>query len=436
MMTESLDFYNDSPCGYFSSLPNSLIIKINCTLLDWLGYQENELVEKIHWQKLLSIGWKMYYETHYTPLLQMHGRVSEINFEMVSKNGSRLPVLINTKQVLDQEGKPMVNHSTVFDITQRKQYEKELLSAKKIAEEKNEKLLQAEEETRILSETLQAQNEDLQNSLAQVIHLRQESELSRKQSDSLLKKVTPSINYAKRIQKAIIPKESELQKQLDCFVFFRPKDIVSGDFYWFATKENIKILAVADCTGHGVSGAMLTMIGNNILNQIVHDMEIHSPEKMLNLMPILLEKTLSYADGKLKDGMDISIITLQKFETFVKLEYAGAMNSLYYVKNHEFREIKADKMPISKEIREDFLYQKHELIIEHPVTFYLCSDGFQDQFGGAENRKFMVGKFKKLLYDISEKQIDEQKQILEQTFETWKENQKQTDDVLVVGLRV
>ncbi len=268
-----------------------------------------------------------------------------------------------------------------------------------------------------------------------------------KQRDDILS----SINYALRIQNAIIPKEQELQKSLDCFVFFRPRDIVSGDFYWFAHKENIKILVVADCTGHGVSGAFMTMIGNNILNQIVYDQEIHQPDRILNLISPLLEKTLLHSEGKVKDGMDISIISIENqnladFENLqgLKINYAGAMNPLYYVENQIFTEIKADKIPIGGGGKVDFLYRKHEIMIKNLMGFenpqslvlYLCSDGFQDQFGGEHNRKFMVSRFKELLFGVSEKPMAKQKQILEAKFDEWKGAQKQTDDVLVVGIRV
>ena len=205
----------------------------------------------------------------------------------------------------------------------------------------------------------------------------------------------------------------------------------------------------------------MTMIGNNILNQIVHDQEIYEPNQILNLMPALLEKTLSHSEGKVKDGMDISIVSIEQIlcadtndgkternnisqrNIISKVSYAGAMNPLYYIQNQEFKEIKADKRPIDANFDENFFYQKHELIFndeslmnEQKTTLYLLSDGFQDQFGGTENRKFMVKKLKKLLFEISEKPMNEQKQILEQVFEDWKGNNKQTDDVLVVGIRI
>jgi serine phosphatase RsbU (regulator of sigma subunit) len=287
------------------------------------------------------------------------------------------------------------------------------------------------ERTLALNET----NEELNTTLLTV----------EKQRDNIIS----SINYALRIQNAIIPKEQEIQKYFpESFVFFKPKDIVSGDFYWFADKGDKKIIVVADCTGHGVSGAFMTMIGNNILNQIVHDQEVTEPNEILNLMTPLLEKTLLRSEGKVKDGMDISVVSIEHLSGFenltdVKITYAGAMNPLYYIQNQEFIEIKADKVPIGGKQKEGFTYQKHNLNLSGlgdltDLTLYLCTDGFQDQFGGTEKRKFMVGKFKKFLLEISEKPMAEQKQILETTISNWMlaGNETQTDDICVLGIRI
>ncbi len=250
-----------------------------------------------------------------------------------------------------------------------------------------------------------------------------------KQRDDILS----SINYALRIQNAIIPQESDLQKHLDCFVFFRPKDIVSGDFYWFSVKEFIQIIVVADCTGHGVSGAFMTMIGNNILNVLINDQLIFSPDEILNQLPLFLGKILAYAEGSVKDGMDIIVLKIDTQKEII--QYAGAKNSLYYIQNSTFQEIKADKMPIYGKKIEEYRYQMHERRADN-MMLYLSTDGFQDQFGGENGKKFMLNNFKKLLFDISEKSMAEQKELLVQTFEDWKGKQKQTDDVQVLGIKI
>ena len=258
------------------------------------------------------------------------------------------------------------------------------------------------------------------------------------------KSIISSINYAKRIQTAILPFEDRLTKYLgkdSFFVFFRPKDIVSGDFYWFeeiqTQTETINFMAVADCTGHGVPGAFMSMIGNQLLHEIIIKNQIYSPDLILNNLHKEVHRVLHQKETKTNDGMDIVILTLLKNEKFRTLAYAGAMNPLYYAQNSEFKEIKATKRAIGgSQLEEERFFEKHEILFDSTLTLYLCSDGFQDQFGGEKKRKFMVAKFKELLFEISEKPMAEQGKILAQTFDTWQGAQKQTDDVLVVGIRV
>jgi tetratricopeptide (TPR) repeat protein len=303
----------------------------------------------------------------------------------------------------------------------------------------NKQLANANEDILQKNEEINQQKEELLQTL-EVVEA-QRNAINRQNENTIA-----SIHYASRIQSAIMPKETELQKYLNCFVFFRPRDIVSGDFYWFSEKGNKKILAVADCTGHGVSGAFMTMIGNDLLNQIIHNLEIHEPNKILAMMSSLLAKTLTHAEGKIKDGMDMSIIaihTVDKIHDKQVITYAGAMNPLYYVENGNFKEIKADKKPIGGEGEVDFLYTQHhvELAINakndnSQTMLYLCSDGYQDQFGGEHDRKFMVINFKKLLQNIALQPLTTQKEIVAQTFDTWRRGQRQTDDVLVIGVQI
>ncbi len=160
---ESDTFYNHSPCGYFSTSGNGIINKINDTLLVWLGYSKEEILGKVTWQSLLSVGGIMYFETHYSPLLQMQGFVQEISFEMVRKDKTRLPILINTKQIRDENGKVQINYSTVFDVSQRKSYEKELLIAKRNAEEQNKLINETNEKLLASEEELKSKIEEVKN---------------------------------------------------------------------------------------------------------------------------------------------------------------------------------------------------------------------------------------------------------------------------------
>ena len=289
---------------------------------------------------------------------------------------------------------------------------------------------------------IQEQNQALHSHLEELTMLKNESEEAHEKVEKLLKNTTDSINYARRIQYAIIPKESDLQKHFECFVFFRPRDIVSGDFYWFADKGNIKIVAVMDCTGHGVSGAFMTMIGNNILNLIIHDHEIHEPQLILDLMSPLLQKTLLHSEGKVRDGMDIAILSIESENLQTKkAKYAGAKLPLYYVQQNQFNEIKPDRYSIGATIEIPFLYKQTEILIHvtqetSKTTFYLFTDGYRDQFGGEHHRKLMSVNFKNLLCLMAGLPMAEQKQIVEKNFDDWKGTHAQTDDVLVLGIQI
>ncbi|TAD97161.1 MAG: hypothetical protein EAZ97_12930 [Bacteroidetes bacterium] len=263
--------------------------------------------------------------------------------------------------------------------------------------------------------------------------------------------ITASINYAQRIQSAILPFQEDIADSLGAdrfFILFKPRDIVSGDFYWFETIENQHIIAVADCTGHGVPGAFMSMIGNQILNEIILQKNIFSPEKILFFLHREIRRTLKQSENSSKDGMDISILILQENAEIigennrpkiVKAMYSGAMNPLYYVQNQEFIEIKATKRSIGgQQSEEQRIFELHEIQTLLPTCFYLCTDGYQDQFGGDKNKKFMVGHLKKLLFSIADKEMITQENILNQSITNWMQlgNEDQIDDITIMGLKV
>ncbi|MEM6299940.1 MAG: SpoIIE family protein phosphatase, partial [Bacteroidota bacterium] len=295
-------------------------------------------------------------------------------------------------------------------------------------------------EAQQLTEELQASEEELRTSLDQIMSHRMVSEEARKKSDLLLQKVRSGINYALRIQNALLPSEKDLKKQFDCFVFYQACDIVSGDFYWFAEKRNKRIIAVGDCTGHGVSGALMTVIANNLLDQVVNTLGIIKPASILNRLSPMLAKTLEHDEGKVADGMDLSIISFELTPEgdIHNLEFAGAMNSLYIVKGGELNEIKADKRAISaRKVKGEYpIFENHIVPRESYGSegmLYLFSDGFKDQFGGSENKKYMSRRFKELLVSISLESVDKQKEALRAEFQRWRGDHKQIDDVIVFG---
>jgi serine phosphatase RsbU (regulator of sigma subunit)/ligand-binding sensor domain-containing protein len=252
------------------------------------------------------------------------------------------------------------------------------------------------------------------------------------------KHITSSINYAQKIQHAILPVHQQMQEGIpDVFVLFKPRDVVSGDFYWFSQKGDVLIIAAVDCTGHGVPGAFMSMIGNTLLNQIVNEKNITEPAAILNHLHQGVRKALKQESeqSERQDGMDIALCSINKRTRVV--QYAGANNPLIWIQNGQLEEIKGNKFSIGgmqKEAERSFT--NHTLQLTDTTQFYLFSDGYEDQFGGPENKRFMSKRFKQLLLEVHQKPAGEQKQVLEQTIEQWQGRESQMDDMLVVGFRI
>jgi serine phosphatase RsbU (regulator of sigma subunit)/Tfp pilus assembly protein PilF len=255
------------------------------------------------------------------------------------------------------------------------------------------------------------------------------------------KDITDSINYAKRIQAAILPSMDVIRNHLPgSFIVYQPKDIVSGDFYWFAEKNGMLIFAVADCTGHGVPGAFMSMIGNDLLTQIVIEKGITSPAGILTKLHEGVMNALRQNTGssETRDGMDIAVVAFDKNRPG-SLSYAGALRPLWLIRkgSAELKEYKADKHSIGGTYSEEpRIFSEHSLQLEAGDTFYLSTDGYADQFGGEQGKKMMTKNMKELLLSIRESSMNEQKQELIAHFNAWKKNREQVDDVLVAGFRI
>lgn len=319
----------------------------------------------------------------------------------------------------------------------------ELAEKNEMLEERNQEIISQQHELLAINEKLSSQYNEIEE-INQVI-------------DMTYRQLRSSIEYAKNIQNALLPFEGRIALSLkEYFILYRPKDIVSGDFYWvqdlaikkFAKESDSKqtiseselkkskvIIAVADCTGHGVPGAFMSMIGNELLSQIVNINNTTSPEEILYQLHLGIRFALRQDETSSRDGMDISICVWDKEKNII--EYAGAMNPLYYVKNGEFFTVKADKTPIGGYQKEaERRFKKHIIELDVPTTFYMCTDGFQDQFGGDFDRKFISKNLRALLHKISDKNLATQKHILNDTLDTWKGNRKQTDDVTIFGFKL
>jgi ligand-binding sensor domain-containing protein/serine phosphatase RsbU (regulator of sigma subunit) len=241
--------------------------------------------------------------------------------------------------------------------------------------------------------------------------------------------ITDSITYAKRIQFAILPPDIPYD---NTFILFKPKDIVSGDFYWMNTAGGKEFLAAVDCTGHGVPGAFMSFIGFTSLNKIIIEQGIYKPSAVLNRLNEEVAINLHQkGEAIVNDGMDIALICYSPDNGM--LEYAGAFNPLIIVRKGELIEIKADRFAIGRSIGQVKPFTNHEIQLEKGDALYIYSDGYADQFGGPEGKKFKTAALKELLINISEFDADSQQKILESALEDWKGGQEQIDDVLVVG---
>ena len=270
-------------------------------------------------------------------------------------------------------------------------------------------------------------NERLKLTLEQA---RKQKEIIERQNNEILK----SIRYAKRIQNSILPLEEKINRVLTKnFVLYRTKDIVSGDFYWFMHHEGRSILAVIDCTGHGIPGALLTMIAYATLNKIVFDKAIRDAGAILTHLHKELDQLLTTNEDATPQGMDVSLCVIDR--SVMRLQYAGAGRKLYFVRNQELREIPGDKFPIGSYTEPGHLYQSNSILLQKKDTIYLTSDGYPDQFGGERGKKFMVGNFKRMLIEIADLPMDEQYEIVRQRLEDWQGDYDQTDDICVIGLK-
>jgi ligand-binding sensor domain-containing protein/serine phosphatase RsbU (regulator of sigma subunit) len=255
------------------------------------------------------------------------------------------------------------------------------------------------------------------------------------------KDITDSIEYAKKIQDSILPSIEAIKKSLpESFIFYQQKDIVSGDFYWFAQKQNLTIIAAVDCTGHGVPGAFMSLIGNNILNQIINENNITDPAKILHHLNDGVIKALitSRTYGAAKDGMDMGICAINNSSN--EIIFAGAMRPIYFCRDGKLEEVAGDKVAIGTDfhdgIHKDFKFNNKKIEVQKGDAFYLSTDGYADQFGGEKGKKMMKKNFKNLLQHISHKPMSDQEKIVSDSFLEWKGNFEQVDDVLVIGYRL
>jgi len=317
-----------------------------------------------------------------------------------------------------------------------------------ILKAQNEEITQQRDEIAHKNDVLKVQNEEISQQRDEIAHkndvLKAQNEEISQQRDMIAhqnKEITDSIIYARRIQTAILPTPNMLKDDLEMYIFYRPRDIVSGDFYWMSKKEDKLIIVAADCTGHGVPGAFMSMLGVAFLNEIVgKENELYANEILNKLRDNIvcslnqagrIEKNKEYT----KDGMDIALCVIDY--PSMTLQYAGAYNPLILIRNDELTEIKADRMPVAYSDAHGQKQFTNNLIPLFPKDcIYMFSDGFADQFGGDEEKKYSGKRLKSTLLNVCELPMNEQENIMAQSYDEWKGKNEQIDDVLLIGIRV
>lgn len=259
-----------------------------------------------------------------------------------------------------------------------------------------------------------------------------------KELETKNKDITDSINYAKRIQYAVLPLEESIYRSIPlCFIVYKPRDIVSGDFFWFheIDRDNY-IIVCADCTGHGVPGALMTVIGSNLLNQIILESRIHSPSQILRELDQRISATLKQQklkDDVVHDGMDLALLKVNKTKS--EFTYTSAKRPAILIRDKQLKEFKGSKHTLGGFRSEEKVFDEITRTYQEDDVIYLFTDGYIDQFGGPENKKFMIRRFRELLESVHSKPIAQQKQKIEATITDWIGTNEQTDDIAVIGIR-
>lgn len=379
--TNLFKLFNSSPsCMSITTFRSRKYVKVNEKFIEKFGYYEDEIIGK----SSIEIGILDREESYRVGLiLKENGRLQSEIVKCINKQGKLIHTVSSIEVIEINEEKYLI--SSFLDITR-------IIDQQKIIERQHHEIID-------------------------------------------------SINYARLIQNSIFPSPEQIEEILpESFVLAKPKNIVSGDFYWIKKLENKVFVSACDCTGHGVPGALISIIGFKLLSKFINEYGFSNPAKILNQLNkefYIANKQIAKPTFEIKDGMDIALCMIDK--TTMTMSYAGAYNPIYLVRNEELIRLTVDKIPIhlfTNYIGQEFT--NYEIPIEKGDTFYLFSDGYADQFGGPHKKKFQYKKFQQLILSIHHLPMFEQKVIFEKTIEEWKNHseEEQTDDILVLGFKV
>lgn len=410
------ELFMRSKDAIYMSTTEGEFIDINPAGLALFGYNRNDLnavlvkdlyVNKADRDKLMFT-------------LMEEGEVSDYEVNLVKKDGEALNCILSTIVVKNQDGEVIGFQGIIKDITSRKRAEKALIESLR--------------ELDFANRELQDLNANLEGKVDErTSELMQEKDKVEQQH----KEIKESINYAKRIQASILPPIKKVKDSLkDSFIYYEPKDIVSGDFYWFERTNGKSLFAVVDCTGHGVPGAFMSIIGYTQLNEILSDQRITDPGMILKELDKRVRTALNQRkdnDRNSKDGMELGVFTI--YHDQQRIEFSGAMRPLFYVRDGELHVIKGDKFSIGGFSRHKKNFNTHSINIRKGDCFYLFSDGYPDQFGGPLGKKFMTKHVGEMLRKIAHLPMEEQGKIVKSTITDWMKEEEQIDDILMTGMR-
>jgi PAS domain S-box-containing protein len=443
------DLINEVSDGYFIANNLGIITFANIAMAKILGFKSpNELTDQFnktnHINKVTHL---------FKSLIDDKMKVDGLEMEVISIDGNSIYIEIKAVPFLEQ-GIITGMQGVIYDITERKNAEIKLKEKNELIKAQNEKYI-------LINRELTFQNQEKIKRAAELvianIELAFQNEEKEKRADELaianVKKeeekkykllieeknivITDSINYAKRIQQAKLPRKAEIYASLtQSFVLFKPKDIVSGDFYFFHENNQSVFIVAADCTGHGVPGALMSMIGSEKLTDAL--LQSTDTSEILEYLNIGIKNTLHQSDSfdSTKDGMDIAICSVNTKKRILK--YAGANIPLWIIRKGktEVEEIKGTNEAIGGYTSNSQHFESHEIKLNQGDTFYISSDGYADQFGGKYEKKLMKRRFKEILLEIQDKSMEDQEKYLDNFIENWKGDTVQIDDILVIGVRL